>query len=134
MLKFLVEPNRNASFSDIPFLYDHIYGLVWSSPVLVYPYNPLYFHVGEMQCNCCTSCCHSVMFSHVPHHGSAALLCIFTTLFCIKMTITFHILIFRYIGRFIIFYFFQFTKTIQWLHYMPGSSSSCILSYTKWIQ
>ena len=46
MLKVLVEPNRNVSFSDTPFLYDHIWSYVVQS--LVYPYNSLCFREGEM--------------------------------------------------------------------------------------
>ena len=49
----------------------------------------------------------SVVFSHVPYHGSAALFCIFIALLCIKMFLKFHILIFWYIGYVIIFYVFN---------------------------
>ena len=49
MLKFLVGPNKHASFPDTP-LFVTIYGLVWSSPVRIYPYNSLCSHAGEMHC------------------------------------------------------------------------------------
>ena len=41
MLKFPVGPNRNASFPDTPFLYDHIH--IWSCMVLFSPCLPPHF-------------------------------------------------------------------------------------------